>query len=43
MGDEASGLVRAGELLGEGVITADLDGLTALVAGRGLEVSAAVR
>ena len=32
----------AGELLGEGVIAADLDGLTRLVARRGLEVSAAV-
>jgi transposase len=32
----------AGELLGEGVIAADLDGLTGLVARRGLEVSAAV-
>jgi transposase len=32
----------AGELLGEGVIAADRDGLTRLVARRGLEVSAAV-
>jgi hypothetical protein len=32
----------AGELLGEGVMAADLDGLTGLVARRGLEVSAAV-
>ncbi len=35
-------LDSAGELLGEGVIAADLDGLTGLVARRGLEVSAAV-
>jgi transposase len=35
-------LDSAGELLGEVVIAADLDGLTGLVARRGLEVSAAV-
>jgi transposase len=35
-------LDAAGELLGEGVIAADRDGLTRLVARRGLEVSAAV-
>ena len=35
-------LDTAGELLGEGVIAADRDGLTGLVARRGLEVSAAV-
>jgi hypothetical protein len=32
-------LDAGGELLGEGVIPADLDGLTRLVARRGLEVS----
>jgi len=35
-------LDSGGELLGEGVIAADLDGLTGLVARRGLEVSAAL-
>ncbi len=35
-------LDAAGELLGEGVVPADRDGLTGLVARRGLEVSAAV-